>query len=74
MCRALNREDLIEDERFGEVRQASPAAKFSDSPSRISGPAPLLGEHSVEILELLGYDEAKRDRLIQTGIVVTAWK
>jgi len=40
---------------FGEVRQARPAARFSETPSRISAPGPRLGEHTRDILETLGY-------------------
>ena len=56
-------------EGFGEVRQARPAARFSASPSSIAEPAPRLGEHSVEILAELGYDEKRRARLVDTGVV-----
>ncbi len=59
----------IEYEGFGEVRQAVPAARFSDSPGGISGPAPRLGQHSGEILESLGYDEARRRTLLSSGTV-----
>ena len=44
---------------FGEVRQARPAAKFSNTPSEISGPAPKLGEHNEELLKELGYSTDK---------------
>ena len=54
---------------FGEVRQAIPAAHFDVSPSEIAGPAPQLGQHSLEILAELGYDENKRDELIRKNIV-----
>ncbi|MDE0693728.1 MAG: CoA transferase [Gammaproteobacteria bacterium] len=55
---------------FGEVRQATPAARFSASPSEIAGPAPRLGEHSVEILTELGYEEDRRNALLAAGAVV----
>ena len=56
-------------EGFGEVRQARPAARFSASPSSIAGPAPRLGEHSVEILAALGYGEERRASLLADGTV-----
>jgi crotonobetainyl-CoA:carnitine CoA-transferase CaiB-like acyl-CoA transferase len=55
---------------FGEVRQAIPAARFSDSPSAIAGPAPQLGEHSREILLGLGYTNQQCDALVAAGAVV----
>ena len=54
---------------FGEVRQATPAARFSASPSSIQGPAPRLGEHSVEILAELDYDEDRTSALVDAGVV-----
>ena len=82
----LNRVELLDHEQirvngsvartdydgFGEVRQAVPAAHFSESPSAIAGPAPQLGEHSRQILEMLGYDEAQRSALLASGAVVAA--
>ncbi len=58
-------------EGFGEVRQAVPAARFSESESEINGPAPRLGQHSREILKQLGYDDPKCDALIQSAIITT---
>ncbi len=54
---------------FGEVRQARPAAKFSETPAEIRGPGPRLGQHSMEILADLGYDEAERQRLVDNGVI-----
>ena len=51
-------------ERFGEVRQARPAARFKKTPSEITNPAPLLGEHGREILLEIGYSEEKISKLL----------
>jgi len=57
-------------EGFGEVRQARPAAQFSQTPSGIDAPAPRLGQHGREILADLGYDDSAMDRLIENGHMV----
>ncbi len=57
-------------EGYGEVRQARPAARFSRTPSAGRGPAPKLGEHSLDILARLGYSEQERRRLVEQGVVV----
>lgn len=49
---------------FGKVRQARPAARFSETPSYISAPGPRLGEHTRDILESLGYSNSDIDELI----------
>ena len=51
-------------ERFGEVRQARPAARFEKTPSEITNPAPLLGEHGREILLEIGYSEEEISKLL----------
>ena len=54
---------------FGEVRQARPAARFSKTPSELSRPAPMLGEHSQEIVSSLGVDEAIIKSLIEKKVI-----
>ena len=58
-------------EGFGEVRQARPAARFSRTPGTVGARAPMLGEHSIEILARLGYSEEDRRQLVENGIIVT---
>tara|TARA_B110000263_G_scaffold97333_1_gene85043 strand:+ start:315 stop:1499 length:1185 start_codon:yes stop_codon:yes gene_type:complete len=60
--------DIIEG--FGEVRQAMPAAKFQVTKSSLRLPAPKLGEHSLEVLQSLGFDEAQCENLINEKVVV----
>ena len=55
---------------FGEVRQARPAARFQLTESSLRLPAPKLGQHSREILESLGYDEAKCDAVIAANVIL----
>src|ERR671915_2015355 len=42
----------------GTIRSLGIPLKLSETPGRIARPAPLLGEHTVETLEGLGYSEA----------------
>lgn len=58
-------------EGFGEVRQARPAARFSRTPGTVGARAPMLGEHSIDILARLGYPEEDQRQLIENGIIVT---
>jgi crotonobetainyl-CoA:carnitine CoA-transferase CaiB-like acyl-CoA transferase len=47
----------------GRMRQYGSFIDFSETPSRIRGPVPMVGEHTVEILEWLGYDEGEMKEL-----------
>ena len=55
---------------FGEVRQARPAARFEATPAIVRSPAPQLGEHSVSVLESLGYEQARCDKLLADKVVI----
>ena len=61
--------EKIEFEGFGEVRQAKPAAEFSLTQSEIRKAAPKLGQHSVEILQALGYDRNNLDQLLKDEVI-----
>ena len=56
---------------YGRFRQFGHLVHLSDTPGRIAGPTPLLGEHSVQVLEQLGYERAEIDHLGEIG--VTTW-
>jgi crotonobetainyl-CoA:carnitine CoA-transferase CaiB-like acyl-CoA transferase len=54
----------------GRIRVVNSPVRFSKSPSEISRPAPLLGQHSREILREAGVPEKDIAALIERGIVV----
>jgi formyl-CoA transferase len=47
-----------------------PAVKLSETPARLSRPAPLYGEHSAEILREAGYADAEIQQLTEAGVVI----
>ncbi len=53
--------------RAGEVKVVGPAVRMSATPPAIERPAPLVGEHTREILSDLGYDTARIEALIAGG-------
>ena len=42
---------------------------FSETPGRIYGPPPIVGQHTAELLEELGYTGAQMDELKAGGVV-----
>lgn len=59
----------IEHPRLGATRLIGSPIHLSDTPPAFHRPAPLLGEHTAEILARLGYDEEKLDELRTRGVV-----
>ena len=53
----------------GRLRQARPAARFSTTPAGIRTGGPLLGQHSAEILDSLGYSRLAIEELRQAGVI-----
>jgi crotonobetainyl-CoA:carnitine CoA-transferase CaiB-like acyl-CoA transferase len=81
----LRRKDVIDNvqvinneliERFdqptlGTVRQPRPAARFDETPARIGGPAPRIGEHTEAVLAEAGYSASEIESLKAAGAVRT---
>ena len=56
----------------GAVRMAGPPVRFSETPGSVRLPAPLLGQHTAEVLrERLGMDDEEIARLREQGVIVT---
>ena len=55
--------------RAGRLRQARNAARFEATVPEIRYGAPHLGEHTLEVLAELGYDEERRGELLRGGVV-----
>jgi CoA:oxalate CoA-transferase len=55
---------------IGPVRIAGSPIRLSETPGTVRTPAPLLGEHSAEVLrEVLGYPEERIDALKAEGVI-----
>lgn len=54
----------------GRIRVLGPAVKLSRTPARLNRPAPLYGEHSVEVLREIGYGDTDIQQLAAAGVVI----
>ena len=54
---------------LGLLRQFGHLILFSDTPGRIAGPPPLVGEHSRDILAWAGYSGESVEKLKASGVV-----
>ena len=57
---------------LGAVRQANPAVRLNDRRAGELRPAGKLGEHNVEVLIELGFDETEVQELSSSGVLATA--
>jgi crotonobetainyl-CoA:carnitine CoA-transferase CaiB-like acyl-CoA transferase len=57
-----------ESPRFGKYKRHGGIVQFSDTPGRY-GPGPFPGEHTVRLMEELGYDRAEVDALREQRVV-----
>ena len=65
---------IIESEHAhaGRLRQARNAAVFEGAPMQVRHGAPLLGQHTAEVLAELGYAESQVEDFVEAGVVSVA--
>ena len=59
----------MEQPGYGTVRMVGFPGRAGGTPARISRPAPLLGQHTAEVLGELGLDRGEIDRLAALGAI-----
>ena len=62
---------IYEFDGHGKIRLARPPARFDGTPSGIESAAPRLGEHSVQVLQGLGYSAAEVQGLVDQGVAIS---
>ena len=60
----------LEHPRAGRTRALGLPIKLSATPGKVSRPAPLLGQHTREVLEEFGFSSAEVDALLAQGAAV----
>jgi crotonobetainyl-CoA:carnitine CoA-transferase CaiB-like acyl-CoA transferase len=55
--------------RAGSTKAIGSPLHFSRTPAEVKRPAPLLGEHTREVLREFGYDDADIERFVAEGVV-----
>ena len=59
----------VDHPRYGELTLTDTPLDLSETPPTIRRHAPLLGEHSREVLDEIGYDPETLDGLVEAGVV-----
>jgi crotonobetainyl-CoA:carnitine CoA-transferase CaiB-like acyl-CoA transferase len=59
----------VEHPRAGRMKTLGTPIRFSDTPAAVTRPAPLLGQHTDDVLRALGYSAADIARLRDDGAV-----
>jgi crotonobetainyl-CoA:carnitine CoA-transferase CaiB-like acyl-CoA transferase len=60
----------VQHSRLGKTKTIGAAVKFSATPSAVRRGAPVLGEHTREVLREHGYADAQIDALTKAGVVI----
>lgn len=62
----------VEHPTLGPIPELKPAIDMTDTPGEVALPAPLYGQHTVEILTSLGYGADDIEQLVLSSVVVAA--
>jgi crotonobetainyl-CoA:carnitine CoA-transferase CaiB-like acyl-CoA transferase len=62
----------VDHPKAGRTKALGMPVKFSDTPCSVTRAAPLLGQHTREVLGTLGYSPAEIDSLASKGAVAIA--
>ena len=54
---------------LGDIPQLGPVIFLRDTPGQISGPPPLLGQHSQEVLREVGYRDDEIAAMVDAGVI-----
>lgn len=65
---------FIEHPTEGKLRTMMPPSRWSESPPEIKRHAPMLGEHTIEVLREAGYGDTEISSLLESGAAVIAAK
>lgn len=67
----LHRQMVIEvdDPTLGKIKQVGIAPKLSDTPGNVRSLSPLLGEHTDEILQGIGFNQGEIESLRKEGVI-----
>ena len=55
---------------LGPIPQLRPVIDLAETPGDIAGPPPLLGQHSFEVLEEVGYAREELDQMVADGVLL----
>jgi crotonobetainyl-CoA:carnitine CoA-transferase CaiB-like acyl-CoA transferase len=62
----------VEHPTAGKLPHLGPVIRLSDTPGEIQGPAPLLGQHTRQVLKELGYADVTVDDMCRSGVAMQA--
>ncbi|MCH9808171.1 MAG: CoA transferase [Alphaproteobacteria bacterium] len=70
---AIHREMIVSTNHpvAGEVKTLGLPVKFSETPGGVRRPAPLKGQHTIEVLREIGYSGTEIDELVDSGAAMT---